>query len=426
MSVKQTIFVIIAALITGLLSIWLSNNIAELGKNIPSDDIYIDYLIGFLWAAVITVLLISIPFNDRIPFIKIWVIKIVVVLIIMLFYEHHYGLDAYTYYYRAVTKNIDSIVPQVGTGTDNIVRLNVILVYIAGNSYHGIKVIYSFIGLIGIYFFYRAATKYLGSSNIKIFYILALYPSILFWSSILGKDPLILFILGIYAFNVVFWLKERNNIYLIMAVCVISLSLFIRGWIAFIGAAPLILVAILKIKHSVRKYIALIITIGFSLWAWDWFMNYFGIETSSDIIEMTNKISGSWAHGGSAQYHSGIGNIKDMIVFLPLGAFTALFRPLIWEAHNIFSLISGIENTLLMVFVLVAMKRFKFEFIKQPIVIWGFSLLVVWTSMYAFVSYQNLGSAVRFKLQIRPFLILLITLIVSKQGRVLISKKISQ
>src|SRR5206468_2250615 len=93
----------------------------------------------------------------------------------------------------------------LGGGTRTMVGICQLHHAILPDSYHMLKVSCSMFGFIAIYLFYRAAVKWLKAEDPRIFYVLALYPSILFWSSILGKDPVMLLGVAVYAYAVVSW-----------------------------------------------------------------------------------------------------------------------------------------------------------------------------------------------------------------------------
>jgi hypothetical protein len=93
-----------------------------------------------------------------------------------------------------------------------------------------------------------------------------------------------------------------------------------------------------------------------------------------------------------------------MIKFAPVGMFTALFRPLPGEILNPFGLFAGLENLLMLWLLVAAIRKEGMAIFKEPIVTWAVSLVMVWSFLYGFISYQNLGSAARFKLQILPVL----------------------
>src|SRR6266705_3055829 len=66
------------------------------------------------------------------------------------------------------------------------------------------------LGLVAVYVFYRAAELYLGRPDRRVLYVLAFVSSILFWSSILGKDPIVLLGVALYTYGFVAWYRARR------------------------------------------------------------------------------------------------------------------------------------------------------------------------------------------------------------------------
>src|SRR2546425_10476381 len=71
-------------------------------------------------------------------------------------------------------------------------------------------------------------------------------------------------------------------------------------------------------------------------------------------------------------------------------------------------MMAGVENVSLLLFASFAALRARLRDFRDPVVLWAVALLGSWGSLYAFLSYSNLGSASRFKLQILPVLLLLL------------------
>jgi hypothetical protein len=137
--------------------------------------------------------------------------------------------------------------------------------------------------------------------------------------------------------------------------------------------------------------------------------NYFAIETLADLLSTTNTWSQGWAEGGSAQtIDTEFTGIASMVAFVPKGMFAALFRPLPGEVMNAFGLLAGLENAVILGLLLLAVVRTRLHDLRDPLVVWASLLLLVWAAIYGFVSYQNLGTAVRFRLQVLPVLLLLL------------------
>src|SRR6266699_2693259 len=72
----------------------------EAGHLIPQDDLESDYIVAWIWAIVLTgcLWLAPIKSDDKRTLMWGWGLRVVAVLIAMLAYESHYGLDAYDYF----------------------------------------------------------------------------------------------------------------------------------------------------------------------------------------------------------------------------------------------------------------------------------------------------------------------------------------
>src|SRR5690606_22583316 len=93
---------------------------------------------------------------------------------------------------------------------------------------------------------------------------------------------------------------------------------------------------------------------------------------------------------------------------MPLGITAALFRPLPFEILSPFGMLAGLENAFLVYLLLWAIRRTRLRDLKDPFVAWMLLTIGTWATVYGFVSYQNLGSAVRFRLQILPLLLIVL------------------
>ena len=170
--------------------------------------------------------------------------------------------------------------------------------------------------------------------------------------------------------------------------------------------APLVLLNIFKLKSASGKIVSIGILVGAFLFTSDFLTKRFAVSDSEHLVTATNSISHSWSYGGSAQKVPEFKNAWQMLQFAPIGAFTALFRPLPGEVNNPFGALAGIENFGLLFLFIRGIRRTKLKlFFQDPAMVWAFSLILFWSFVYGFVSYQNLGSAVRFKLQVLPILV---------------------
>ncbi len=413
---------LLAVVVSILSMIGFSGIAVDIGHNIPQGDLATDYIIAVIWAIALGVSILVWPVRDqdRRSLLVLWSIKLLVTLGVMLFYEANYEtLDAYAYF--ANSRQGDSSLLEevrIGAGTQNIIALSWLHNQLLPDSYHALKITFSMIGLIAVYLFYRTAVMFLRCENIRIFYILALFPSILFWSSILGKEPIVLFGMALYVYGVVGWHYFKRLRYLFFLACGVILAIFIRQWLGPILLLPLLIFAMQGIKNVVFRVMFIFLTIAACLLLISQFMERISIKTIQDLLETTDKISRAWAIGGSAQeVNVDFTRIGSMLAFAPIGVFTALFRPLPGEIFNPFALLAGLENIALLGLLFLAIKRARWKDIRNPLVLWAISLVAIWATVYGFVSYQNLGTAVRYKLQILPMLVGLLLYLARRRSK---------
>jgi hypothetical protein len=139
-------------------------------------------------------------------------------------------------------------------------------------------------------------------------------------------------------------------------------------------------------------------------------LDRFKIESQQDLVDRTGTVAQDWAQGGSGeQIQGGLSSSVDILEFLPKGAFTALFRPLPGEIPSAFGILASVENVILLWLLGLGLFRKGFlQLAKDPLLQWAAVTVFVWSMVYGIISYQNLGTAVRFKLQIEPLLLLVL------------------
>jgi hypothetical protein len=398
--------------------------VAELGfkYGVPKRDITSDYASALVWA---TFLGFSIPFwpikhEDKTPLIITWYVKCILTLFILLFLESQgIFMDAPGYY----------IVPQdpifidmmhrgeasVGisepgrSGTWNIwiliAHYNNIIPAFLEYSYHSLKITFSMIALIAIYVFYRTTVIYTGKDNHRFYYFLAFFPSVLIWGSWIGKEPLILLAFSLFFLGVIGWHRKNRLAYIFIGLIGLTFICYIRLWVGSISIFSLIIYLISKNRSYLSKAvyimlgsIALISTFNaiFTMWSF---------KSSQDVINKFESTANNTARGRTGlKSEKKFSGVADLISYAPTGMFKALFRPFPWDVAGIAGAISGLEGLLLLFLFCRAFKRSQMKDIKEPIVIFGITLVSSWAFLYGF-SIQNFGTALRWRLQILPILL---------------------
>jgi hypothetical protein len=107
----------------------------------------------------------------------------------------------------------------------------------------------------------------------------------------------------------------------------------------------------------------------------------------------------------------------DVLLFTPEGFFITYFRPLPGDVPHVFGWLAGFENLGLLLLSIWALFRVRFVYFRNPIFLWSVALLLAWGLAYTPVAYRDLGTAVRFKLQIIPVLLGLIGYMLRQPSR---------
>lgn len=377
------------------------------GFRIPQANIEQDYLFGLVWALILglTIALWPIPLRDKRNLAVLWLIRCGVTLGFMLVYEWYYGLDAF-FYFRESTRGPIPLEPAGwGFGTQNMMVIAWVHSYLLPDSYHAMKVTFAMVGLIGIYLIYRAGVKVMGREDPRILMLLGLFPSVLFWSSILGKEPLQLLGVALYVYGGVGFWKERNPLYLVVLTLGIALSTFMRAWYGLIMIVPMAVFALFGVRGRMARIAMLLVTLVGLGWATQRFADRMKLDAIGDLAAAAGTVAGGFEgdeYGYQVTEFTGLGS---MLRFAPKGAFAALFRPLPGDVMNPFGLMAGAENLVLLSLLILGILRLDRERIRDPLVLWSASLILIWAGIHGFVSYFNYGAAVRFRLPILPVLI---------------------
>ena len=163
------------------------------------------------------------------------------------------------------------------------------------------------------------------------------------------------------------------------------------------------------IYSSFKSWGLLILLLPILYFSFQHIMEMRGLSLLSDIFQEMTDVSKEMAEYGNSSINPII--IRDifdyMLLYVP-NSFTAIFRPMVWDVKNLFSLVASIENTALL-FLSVKYVVFRFAHIYRiKHVMFLLVFIISWTIPYSIISSGNLGAAVRFKLQILPLILIII------------------
>jgi hypothetical protein len=310
------------------------------------------------------------------------------------------------------TTGLDSL-----SSTDFIRVLTGVIYAIIGPTRLGGYIVYAWLGFLGLFFFYRAFSVAVPEGRSRSYARLLFFlPSIVFWSSGIGKDAWMIFSLGIAAFGAARLLSGRTWNGILLSGLGLWLAGLVRFHVAGIFALALATAYILRKpseKHRRRTFVAKgvslaavgVLTVLVVLQA-EGPLQSAGIQTEQGITSALQEVSERTGQGGS--------EIQPSLVRspwrAPVAAFTVLFRPLPIEADSSQTLVAALETTFLLAlcglrfrWILAAFHSFR----RQAYV----TLSVAYTAVFimAFSAIANLGILARQRVQMLPFFLVLLS-----------------
>jgi hypothetical protein len=294
------------------------------------------------------------------------------------------------------------------TGT-RFIRLLVGLFYFAfGETFYGAAMTWAWCGLIGMLFFHKAFVTAFPNGDRRLYMILIFfYPSMLLWTSSLGKDALVVMFLGMATFGYARLNRGMEPIGLFWAA------------VGVIGA--------MSIRPHVTAALVAGMTAGFltrpiNAGLFSPAIRLFGILAIGAVAVLVVGRAGEYVGLESVEVESIVGFIEEqqehteqggaafqqVDITSPLGLAlavpTVLFRPFPWEAHNANALVSSLEGLGLLVLMIYRWKSVKSALtgVRRNSF---FLFLLVYAAIFIFLfsAIGNFGIIARQRVQLFPF-----------------------
>ena len=286
-----------------------------------------------------------------------------------------------------------------GPGTSFMFVFNYFPAKILDLSIFAGTMIYSLIGFVGFYFFYRiiddAIPFNFSFKGYNLFPLLLFLPSMHFWAGGVGKDTLLFFSIGMFGFAL---LKIGKRIPLL--VLSVFLSYMVRPHIVILMLMAFGCAFLISRKlPAYRRLFFFGVLIAISIVILPKVLQYVNVDegTLEDIVSRSEAQAGSLSG-------QNIGSSIDISSYpFPLKVLTFLYRPLFFDIRGITSLFASFENVIL-IFLTYKIIRFKpvAAFRNAPIVIKGYLIFLIIGAMILSLSLSNLGIILRMKNMFLP------------------------
>jgi hypothetical protein len=319
---------------------------------------------------------------------------------------------------------------QIDSGIYNdshtIIRFNTLMRLFSFGYYNVHTVFICFLSLIGLTAIYKTFIPYLKDKPTELMIAVFFLPSVLFWGSGVLKEGLIFFALGllIYHFHKLF--NIRSLLICLGTALLLALSKF-YVWLSILPGLLFILwINKSKNKNVVIKFLAVILILTIAGLNIDRFTSIQNplITLSQKQIEF-NKL----AYGNATDAYNKPIPIANSVIKIdtlepsfssfiknsPKALVNTFFRPFVWELKTAMMVLAGVENSILLVFMLLCI-----IFIKPLASIhWEYVLFCFSFALIQFLiigeTVPILGAITRYKVPALPFLVIAFLFLLDKE-----------
>jgi len=308
-------------------------------------------------------------------------------------------------------------------GNSLVGRIGAFFIVIFFDSYTSVSLWFAFLGFLGLLKFYKIGIYLYPKAKTYLSCLMLFMPSLIYWSNGIMKDAICLFLLGVAGESVfkLLVLKRKTFFTILLLLFSLYFLFYIKVYIAVVFIISLIIVVsrrqFLQINNSLLRRLSLPVFLTVSsalLFLSNLFLanqfNKFSGERFLDTIKYHQNVT-----FGSSTYSLGDfdGTITSFLWLYPSAFFTSLFRPFIWEVHNIFMFLLSLENAFLFlismyIFIKCGFRKTFKCLIQNDILLYSIVFVVIFGGIVGLSTY-NFGNLARYRLPMLPFYILFLS-----------------
>jgi hypothetical protein len=314
--------------------------------------------------------------------------------------------------YRHGDFNVDLGAGSTSTGFMKIVTG---LVYtVTGPSKAAGFAVFATASFWGLYLAFRAFQIALPTGNAKRYAMLIFFlPSMLFWPSSIGKEAWMTLALGLTAYGAARLFTHLPRAYTPLVSGLLA-AMIVRPHVAVAVIVALVAGFVVRPRHGrgwrggrTSKVFGVAVIAIVGVLAARQMQGALHLDSSSSFNEALDVAQQRTNEGGSSFKAARIRSVTD----LPWAAATVLFRPFPFEAGNAQAMISSFEGVALMGLFVVwwrQLARAPRVALRNPYV--AFALVYSTIFVFAFSSFGNFGIISRQRVQLFPFVLVLLCL----------------
>lgn len=242
-----------------------------------------------------------------------------------------------------------------------VIRLHVLLRFISHGNVYIHTLFFCFLSFIGCVALYRALQPFFEYAQGRILILpIFLVPSILFWTSGMLKETLVMCLLGLMAFSAFRVLSFQNIVTnLVLTVVWILLMYLVKPFIALSFLAGFYVMATVNFK-GLPRVITILLGIAIAMGVL-YLHQTFICEAMASLITKRNdfvQLGQAMNAGSLSDTTIREATCTEPFKLIPSAIYNVFLQPAIWSP-GVMNKLFGLENTLVLVFALVSLHYFK-------------------------------------------------------------------
>lgn len=285
-----------------------------------------------------------------------------------------------------------------------IIRLNAFFRLFSLGSIYVHTVFMVFLSYIGLLNIYKLFSNKINTNRYLLITLIFMLPGVLFWTSGVLKEGLLIFAFGLmlYKFNKLlkktsFW----NLTIFIISILILSITKFYILLAATPGLIALIWISKTNYKKIILKFLIVhIIIFGIALNS-----KYVLFVLHKKQIDFVASLEGETV-GSFFEIPYLEPNAVSLLKNTPVAIYNTFFRPYIFESNSIVMLLSAFENLMILLLISISLVFNRFKRIENPH--WFYFSIFFTLIVYALAGLVTpvMGALVRYKVPALPFLMI--------------------
>lgn len=304
-----------------------------------------------------------------------------------------------------------------------VVRVAAVFMFFSFGKYLIANLFFSMLAFEGSWRLYKFFYEQYPGMHKQLAFAILYFPTLVFWSSGISKEAICIAGIGFITYGLYSIFVKRKNIlgsslavlfftYLLSNVKIYILASYLPFFIYFIVVSRVLTVKNTLLKIFLGPVIVALSTLAFIsiLISSKEELGAYAVEGLTQTIQQQQMNFILQENISESNFSLGTefdGSFLGLVKLAPAAITASLFRPFLWEAKKLSTLLSSIESLVLMLLTLYTLYKagpvnFMGYLFKKPIVTYCFFFAILF-SVFVGSSTLNFGSLVRYKIPCLPF-----------------------